>query len=86
MTKLISNDAIERRCNWIDEIVKLSGHFGDDSSRVEKELESEVKDSGGQAILDHLRLCGAIPESYRHDTSEEKLYSKYTDALLVIWN
>ena len=84
MTELISNDAIERRCYWIDEIVKLSGHFGDDSSRVEKELESEVKHVGGQAILDHLRLCGAIPESYRHDTSEEKLYSKYTDALLAV--
>lgn len=30
----------------------------------------------------HLFLCGDIPESYGHDTSEEKQYSKYTDALL----
>ena len=29
-----------------------------------------------------MRLCSAIPESYGHDTSEEKLYSKYTDALI----
>jgi type II restriction enzyme len=27
-------------------------------------------------------LCGDIPESYRHDSSEEKQYSKYTDAVL----
>jgi type II restriction enzyme len=31
-----------------------------------------------------LRLCGNIPESYGHDTSEEKLYSKYTDCLLSL--
>ena len=30
-----------------------------------------------------MRLCGNIPESYGHDTSQEKQYSKYTDALLV---
>jgi type II restriction enzyme len=30
-----------------------------------------------------LRLCGNIPESYHHDSSEEKQYSKYTDALLA---
>lgn len=34
--------------------------------------------------MDHLRLCGTIPETYGHDSSEEKLYSKYTDALLAV--
>jgi type II restriction enzyme len=29
-----------------------------------------------------LRLCGAIPERYKHDSSEEKLYSKYTDVVI----
>ncbi|EBT7518708.1 HindIII family type II restriction endonuclease, partial [Salmonella enterica] len=62
--------------------VKLSGHFVNDSSRVENEIIDEVKKSGNQALLDHLRLCTAIPESYDHDSSEEKLYSKYTDALI----
>ena len=32
--------------------------------------------------MGHLRLCGAIPEQYGHDTSEEKLYSKYTDVVI----
>jgi type II restriction enzyme len=46
------------------------------------ELSSEIKSQGLEALLDHLRLCGAIPEVYCHDSSEEKLYSKYTDSLL----
>ncbi|MCS3401129.1 HindIII family type II restriction endonuclease [Pantoea sp. B566] len=78
----INKIAIERRQYWIDEIVKLSGHFVNDSGRVEQEIISEVAASGYQALLDHLRLCTAIPESYSHDSSEEKLYSKYTDALI----
>jgi len=82
MNEVISDAAIERRRNWIDEIVSLSGHFGADSSRVEEELSNEIEQDGVDALLDHLRLCTAIPESYGHDSSEEKLYSKYTDALI----
>ena len=33
-------------------------------------------------MIDHLRTCGVIPESFGHDSSEEKLYSKYTDAVI----
>lgn len=80
----ISAEAIERRRFWVSEIVKISGTFGDDSSRVESELMSEVQRYGLPSLLDHLRLCGDIPESYGHDTSEEKLYSKYTDILLAV--
>jgi HindIII restriction endonuclease len=80
----ITSDALARRRYWVSEIVKISGTFGEDSSRVEKELSDEVAQAGLPALLDHLRLCSAIPESYGHDTSEEKLYSKYTDALLAI--
>lgn len=80
----ISSDAIERRRFWVSEIVKISGTFDDDSTRVESELMSEVEKFGLPSLLDHLRLCGDIPESYGHDTSEEKLYSKYTDILLAV--
>ena len=73
---------MDRRVYWIDEIVKLSGHFGSDSTRVEVELSNEINANGLASLLDHLRLCSAIPESYGHDSSEEKLYSKYTDALI----
>ena len=84
MSKIISDRAIKRRQYWIGEIRKLSGNFGADTDRLEKELEEEINKSGATALIDHLRLCGNIPESYGHDTSEEKLYSKYTDCLLSL--
>ena len=56
--------------------------FGQDSNRIINELENEVKLEGLTALLDHFHLCGSIPENFHHDSSEEKLYSKYTDALL----
>ena len=82
--QLVSQAAKDRRRYWLDEIVKISGNFGQDYTRVERELVDEVRKNGVQALLDHLRLGGVIPESYGHDTSEEKLYSKYTDALLAV--
>lgn len=82
MSKIISAEAIENRKYWINEIRKLSGHFGNDTEKLEKELETEINKAGLTSLIDHLRLCGNIPESYGHDTSEEKLYSKYTDCLL----
>jgi type II restriction enzyme len=81
---IITRSSIERRKFWIEEISRISGNFGEDTERVESELRSEFERDGVIAILDHLRLCGAIPEGYDHDSSEEKLYSKYTDALLAI--
>ncbi|WP_156665008.1 HindIII family type II restriction endonuclease, partial [Morganella psychrotolerans] len=68
----ITDDAKLRRYYWIDEIVKLSGNFVNDSSRVEQEIIGEVLRTGSSALMDHLRLCTAIPESYAHDSSEEK--------------
>lgn len=81
---VISQGAVDRRRYWVSEIVSLLGTFGEDASRVELELTEETQANGVDSIIDHLRLCGAIPESYRHDSSEEKLYSKYTDALLAV--
>lgn len=82
MTEIISKNAIERRKYWINEIKSISGKFGDESLRVQNELSDEIKKSGVNGLIDHLRLSGDIPEVYGRDTSEEKQYSKYTDALL----
>lgn len=84
MSKIISDITIKRRDYWVEEIRKLSGHFGNDTEKLEKELEAEINKNGVSSLIDHLRLCGNIPESYGHDTSEEKLYSKYTDCLLSL--
>lgn len=84
MNAIISKSAIKRRGYWVEEIRKLSGNFVDDYGRLSKELTAEVNKGGIPTIIDHLRLCGSIPESYGHDSSEEKLYSKYTDCLLYL--
>jgi len=81
MPNIISPGALAARKHWIAEIKKLSGDFGADSTRLLDELKTELNLSGGEGLRSHLRLCGAIPEEYPHDSSEEKLYSKYTDVL-----
>jgi type II restriction enzyme len=83
MTTIYRSEDVERRAYWIANIQKLSGVFGDDSQRLEIELSSEIKASGFSSLISHLRLCGDIPEQYSHDSSEEKLYSKYTDCLIA---
>jgi hypothetical protein len=80
--EIITRQQIERRICWIDEISRLSGDFGVDAEKVEEKIGLEIKNQGIDALLGHLRLCGAIPEKYGHDTSEEKLYSKYTDVVI----
>lgn len=80
--EIITTKQIEGRKYWIDEISRLSGDFGVDAEKVEEEISQEIKDNGIEPLLGHLRLCGAIPERYGHDLSEEKLYSKYTDVVI----
>lgn len=75
------SEAIQRRSRWIVELKNLSGRFGDDSALMATALRTDIQDDG-MALLDHLRFCGAIPEEYGHDSSEEKLYSKYTDFVI----
>ncbi len=81
---MILKSALKRRAYWVEEISKLSGKFGDDSDRLEAELSREMEKDGAGSVLDHLALCGTIPEKYNHDSSEEKLYSKYTDIVLKL--
>ena len=79
---MITEEQVENRKHWIDAISSPSGDFGADAERIEQKLAQEVQAQGVDSLLGHLRLCGAIPECYGHDTSEEKLYSKYTDVVI----
>ncbi len=83
MGKIISEEAIKRRNSWVEKIDNIEGDFASNSELIENELGKELSQNGISSLLDHLRLCGNIPESYHHDSSEEKQYSKYTDALLA---
>ena len=81
MPVIISTDALAVRKRWISEIKEVGGGFAAESSRLIDALANELVNTGGEGLRNHLRLCGAIPEVYGHDSSEEKLYSKYTDVL-----
>lgn len=48
-----------------------------------KQLEDELDTCSTEEILEHLECVGVIPESFEHDSTEEKLYAKYCDALLA---
>lgn len=80
---ILSDYQIERRNHWIWEISQLSGNFGADTARGAEAVNAELEQDGLESLLGHLRLCGAIPESYGRDSSEEKLYSKYTDLIIA---
>ena len=85
--QFITNNTIERRKYWIEKIAQLSRSSKEDIGyayqNICQTLSNEYYISGlEESLLDHIRLCGTIPETYIHDSSEEKLYSKYTDILL----
>lgn len=76
---------IKNRFNVINKIIKLSQtelNFKTKSEKIEEFLSDDIKKNGLVKLIYHLRTCGDIPENFNHDSTEEKLYSKYTDCLL----
>lgn len=63
----------------IETLVSKKLTFDEYSQRLEKELEELSLEQVKESLLE----CGVIPESFGHDSTEEKLYSKYTDILLT---
>jgi len=66
-------DRIVNLCN--DQSLDFRGR----GSMIQKELNECTKDD----IINHLDNAGVIPERYGHDSTEEKLFAKYCDALLA---
>lgn len=84
MTNIIDQKAVENRRHWVNKIKNCRGNFAEEAQNIENQLKDEIKQGGVNSLIAHLRLCGNIPECYGHDSSEEKLYSKYTDILLSL--
>lgn len=78
----ISAEDLLLRASWIERMLAHSSDFINSTQVSERALEAEISKEGAKPLLAHLRLCGVIPESFDHDSSQEKLYSKYTDAVL----
>ena len=47
-------------------------------------LEIALSSCSTQDILDHLDYGGVIPEQFEHDSTAEKVFAKYCDALLAV--
>lgn len=80
-SRLITPTDIAIRSRWIERIGRGAGEFSADAGQLERDLADEIGESS-TALIGHLRLCGAIPESYAYDSSAEKLYAKYTDVVI----
>ena len=78
----MQSDAVQRRSRWVGYLETLTGSFEENSNRIIEELRSEIRSETTEALIDHLRFCGAVPERYGHDSTQEKLYSKYTDSVV----
>lgn len=69
------------------EVLEGINRLSTDSSLIflnkAKQLEDELDTCSTEEILGHLECVGVIPESFEHDSTEEKLYAKYCDALLA---
>lgn len=79
---VITRQEIDIRSYWIKKIGRFGKDFEASADQIEQEISDEVERDGMTPLLDRLRLCGAIPEGYSHDSSAEKLYSKYTDIVI----
>lgn len=85
MSTILTDSSILHRSFWVSKIqqyAQYSGNFIENYNLVARDLKNDINSLGVERLVNHLRLCGDIPEWYKHDSTEEKLYSKYTDALL----
>ena len=79
---LLSKHQREKRKYWINNISTTKKSFGDAADCIEHKISEEIENGKTEVLVGHLRLCGVIPEKFKHDSSEEKLYSKYTDIVI----
>ena len=72
------------RNSLIEKIFKHSSDFQNANPIIENYLLKELNMHGLDYLYMHLRLCGDIPENFRESSTEEKVYSKYSDLLLAL--
>ena len=63
----------------IDKLAREDMAFDDCAKQLEKGPAGLSLEEVKKSLLE----CGVIPQSFKHDSTQEKLYSKYTDILLA---
>jgi len=72
-----------RRKDIIKFITNLVKRNSENFNRYSKRLEDVLNKISLENVKINILECGVLPESFRHDSTEEKLYSKYSDILLA---
>lgn len=83
MTIEVTEEQIATRKRWVATLGQSASTFAATSRRTFDALKREVDQGGYEHLLSHIRFSGTIPERYRHDSTEEKAYSKYTDSVIA---
>lgn len=60
-------------------LIQTATSFAESGNQIQSHLVQCLRDD----ILDHLDYGGVIPERFGHDSTEEKVFAKYCDALLA---
>lgn len=55
----------------------------EDFQEAGAEIQQEISDCSKEELIDHVKHAGAIPERFGHDSTEEKIFSKYTDIVFA---
>lgn len=74
---------MKQRIDAIKFILRLVEDKTYKTSNYSQEIENFVSRLTIEEVKINILECGVIPELFSHDSTEEKLYSKYTDALLA---
>lgn len=64
-------------------IAEICSNDGNNFRERTESLFQELSTMDRETVTLHVEYGGVIPESYSHDSSEEKLYAKYCDFLLA---
>lgn len=71
----------DRRASWNEFLALLT--FEDGADKMLARLQTELANDSN-ALREHLHLAGVIPEVFGHDSTEEKLFAKYSDTVLAL--
>jgi len=66
----------------INKIIDLCNNKSLSFLEIGRKLEIDIKSCPRSEFLEHLDYAGVIPECFRHDSTEEKVFAKYCDILL----
>lgn len=81
MSFILDENLKKLRIEFINSIENLKD-FKKGINFIEENLLKELNQNKLETLLNHIRLCADIPEIFTVNSTQEKVYSKYTDIIL----